>query len=456
MAVADGILQPETRAADERDWPHTSRLLPWLAVAAIATVLVVPIDSMTLPVPLPFDARPDRLLLIACFGLWALIVAVQAPAPTARLRYRFGGLEVLLVLFLCAAVLSVTLNAADLGALGEAKGAFKKLVVLFSYAGFYFFLVGVLRPSEVPAVVKLVVALGTIAAVGTMLQLITGTNLFFTVANALAPPGSVVASGATIVTDAGRPDVTGPARHGLAITCELAMILPFAVVGAVHAARPRDRLFYRIAALLLLIGCATTLRRSGIVLPFLATSAVVLGGGRRMLPLVGVFVALLIAAPIVAPAAVDEIVTQFSAANEATQASNQGRTADYPAIVPDLRARTLLGRGFGTYDPHRYRVLDNELLLLAVEVGFVGLAFFVLLILGCAAKGLSTALSRDGPGAWIGLSVFGSALAFLMANALFDALSFPQAPYTFLLLMALMNVARQGSSADARDAAAAL
>src|ERR687898_45148 len=83
--------------ADETDWPRTTRILPWLAVAAIVTVVLVPIDSMILPVPLPFDARPDRLLLVACFGLWALIIAVRAPAAPPGTAYRYGTVEVLLV-----------------------------------------------------------------------------------------------------------------------------------------------------------------------------------------------------------------------------------------------------------------------------------------------------------------------------------------------------------------------
>lgn len=443
--MAEATALAATPPVDERDWPHTSRVLPWLAALTFVAVTVVPIDSVALPIPLPFDARPDRLLLIASFGMWALIVAVRAPSPQTRLRYRFGTSEVILALFLCAAILSVSFNASELGPLNEAQGAFKKLVLLVSYIGFYVFAVSTIRGSEVPALVRLVVALGTIAALGTIFELITGVNLFFAAASRLSPPGSSV-SPATELIRGGRPDVTGPARHGLAITCELAMILPLAVAGAVHEEGRGRRWLFRIAAVILLLGCITTLRRSGVILPFLATSAVILAGGRRMLPLAAMFVVVALAVPLVAPGVGKDVASQFSSSNATTQGSTQGRTQDYPAVIPDLRVRTLLGRGFGTFDPHRYRVLDNQLILSAVETGVIGLATYLALILSTAVIGLRTAWQRAGPASWLGLAMVGSALAFLAANAFFDALSFPQAPYTFLMLLALANVARQDAA----------
>ena len=49
------------------------------------------------------------------------------------------------------------------------------------------------------------------------------------------------------------------------------------------------------------------------------------------------------------------------------------RTADYDAVRPDLWTHILLGRGYGSYDPQTYRVLDSEILGPLVETGVLGL-----------------------------------------------------------------------------------
>lgn len=446
MAAAARWASFAPAVAERTLWPRTTRVLPWLAVAAIATVILVPIDSMTLPVPLPFDARPDRLLLVACFAAWALIVAALAPARPAGTGYRYGLIEVLLLVFAAVAVLSVMRNLAELETLGEASLAIGKLVLLGSFVAFYLLLVGTIRPSELPAVVQLVVALATLAAIGTIVEFATGRNFFFTLAGALSPPGTRITSGDLLVSPGGRPDVTGPARHGLAVSAMLAMLLPLAVAGAAFAAEQRERWGYRIAALIIFAACITTFRRSGVVLPFLACSALVIGGGRRMLPVAAVFGALLLATPLLAPGAVSEVVSQFSSSNQQARESIEGRTSDYDAVVPDLRAGLFLGRGFGSYEARRYRFLDNQYLTLLIETGIVGTAAWVLLIVAGAVRGLRVGLSRDGPAHWIGLAAFGSCLAFLAANAFFDALAFPQAPYVFLLVVALAGIARRAQT----------
>ena len=438
------------------DWPRTARILPWLAAASIATVILVPIDSIILPVPLPFDARPDRLLLVACFALWALVIAVHAPSPAPGTRYRFGAIEVLLVLFAAVAVLSVGLNLTALQIEAGASLALRKLILLASYLAFYLLVVGTVRRTELSTFVRLVVALGVLAAVGTIIQYASGRNLFFTFATALTPPGTSVSSSATLVLDNGRPDITGPARHGLAVSTMLAMILPLALVGAAFARDQRDRVLYGLAAILLLIGCVTTLRRTGVILPFLACAAVIFGGGRRMLPLAAVFVVLLAATPLVVPGVFDDVRAQFSSTNTAAQQSLEGRTTDFPAVAPDIRAHALVGRGFGTYNARRFRILDSQYLTSLIETGFVGTGLYLALIVVAGGMALWTGVRHAGPASWIGLAAFGSALAFLAANAFFDTLAFPQAPYVFLLVVALASIARQAAADQGDDASATL
>jgi len=429
--------------AAERDWPRTSRVLPWLVAGVMAMLFVVPIDSMTLPGPLPFDPRPDRYLLIGCFVTLILAVAVGARVGSRRTPYRFGAVDVLIALFVVAAIASVALNLPVLSRLNEAAVASKKLMLLVSYVTLYFFVVVTVRPSEVLAFVRLLVGLGVIAALGTIVEYWSGLNIFFLGADVLSPPGARVAPDSGVVIPGGRPDVTGPARHGLAICAMLAMTLPVALVGCIFGTQRRVRLLYGLAALAIFVGGLTTFRRAGVVLPFVAVSVLVMFGGRRMLPILAVTVVAIAAIPLVAPDAVRELAAQFSATNISAQQSIEARTADYPAVVPDLRAGALIGRGFGSYDANRYRFLDNQYIALVIETGFVGLACYVALLLAAGGLALRMGLARRGVHSWIALAAAGSILAYAVANALFDALAFPHAPYALMLITALMSVSRR-------------
>jgi len=438
---------PLSRAVPESafaDWPRTTRVLPWLAAALTAMLFVVPIDSMVLPVPLPFDARPDRLLLGLAFVVWALVVAVAVPRRTEEGGgHRFGAVELALVTFALLAIASVALNLSVLQGLGEASLASKKLVLLASYLAFYVFVVSVLRPSEVPAYIRMIVALATVAALCAIVEYAFGVNVLFRAAGVWAPPGTEILSDGTVLTPQGRPDVTGPTRHGLAISALLSMVLPLALGGSAFARSRSDRWLYTVAALVIFAGAVCTLRRTGVILPFVACSAVLVLGGRRMLPALALFLVTLALLPLVAPGAVDDVIDQFSATNQTAQQSVAGRTSDYEATEPDVRAGALLGRGFGTYDAQVYRLLDNEYITLTIETGFLGLAAYLAAILAAIGMALRARSRLDPEQGWIALAGVGSALAFLFANAFFDALAFPHAPYGFLLIVALVAISRR-------------
>ncbi len=134
----------------------------------------------------------------------------------------------------------------------------------------------------------------------------------------------------------------------------------------------------------------------------------------------------------------------FSTVRELGQTSEQdstaGRTSDYPAVVPDLLTRPMIGRGFGTLDSERvdtYRIFDNEYLGQLFQVGALGLLAFIAMIVTPLIVARSILRSDDpvrGPPA---LAAGAACLAFGVACALYDILTFPQAPYLFLFMAAM-------------------
>jgi polysaccharide biosynthesis protein PslJ len=115
--------------------------------------------------------------------------------------------------------------------------------------------------------------------------------------------------------------------------------------------------------------------------------------------------------------------------------STQSRTGSYAIAMEYVTRSPLLGRGFATFLPS-YRILDNEMLLLLIEVGLVGLSCFLLLVLTAVTCAfLSRRRAVDPMVSALGHALGASLLAALATLAFFDGLGFPMtAGMLFLLL----------------------
>jgi O-antigen ligase len=109
-----------------------------------------------------------------------------------------------------------------------------------------------------------------------------------------------------------------------------------------------------------------------------------------------------------------------------SDSSVQSRTGSYPLAWEFIRHAPFFGRGLGTFLP-RYRILDNEYLLLTIEIGLLGLASVVILILSGLRAALRASRKQDldevsrlvSGGLAAGLAAGGAELLF------FDGFSFP-------------------------------
>jgi O-antigen ligase len=292
-----------------------------------------------------------------------------------------------------------------------------------------------LRPFSV-----LIVVLATITALGTIYEKQVGQNLFYdTAAKVFSPVAEVDPSPTEIdpAHDRGRPTITGPTRHGLSVASILGMALPFAVVLAAVAPSRRRRLLWIAAICIIIAGALVTQRKSGAVIPAFVLLALFVLRPRQLLRLAPYGLVALAVGFAVAPGVFSPI-QEFGRADSRT--STAGRTADYPAIVPDLLSNPILGRGYGTLDSARsdtYRIFDNEYLGEVYQVGVLGLIAFLAMILTplfIVREVLRSDNPMRGPPA---LAAGAACLAFGVACALYDILSFPQAPYLFLFMAAI-------------------
>lgn len=427
-----------TSTAD--DWPHTVRPLPWIVAGFLAMVLLVPFDVVTLSgVSAPVDLKLDRLFL-GCAGFaWLLALMVGGAAAP---RFRRSPVAWALAAFVAVAVAGVAVNAPVLAQLGELELAVKKLALLFSLAGVFVLVATVVRPSEVPAFVRLLVILACAMALGVIWEYRTGSNLFYDWADALLRgPFDVPPEHAD--PEFGRPLITGPTQHAIAAATALGMALPFAVAGMLRNGRGRAGLLYALASGTIVAGAFATQRKTGLIVPAAALLVLVAYRPREMVGLLPVGLVLIALLQVVTPGAVVGVKAQFVGPN-LTSDSTTGRTDDYAATRPDVFRYPVLGRGHGTYEPPRYRFLDNEYLHRLIETGVLGLAAYLALVATVAATAERARRRAPPRRRLLAIAAVSATAAFAVASAIFDAISFPQPIYLLFAIAGLMTALAAG------------
>lgn len=242
-----------------------------------------------------------------------------------------------------------------------------------------------------------------------------------------------------------RPNAT--ATHPIEFGVLLTMLLPFALHSALHFEH-RHRIVGWLPVLL--IGCAlpVTFSRSAYVGAAVALTIMFAGwpAARRR-----TFTLALLALLTLMFAAVPKLFGTISGlfSNLSEDPSVGSRTDSYALAWDFIAQAPLLGRGPGTFLP-KYRILDNQWLLLLVTVGLVGTAAF--LVLACTAMWAQLSVrqsTRDPELRDLTLSVTASLAAGTISLAFFDAFAFPMTMGTLFIVLgfsgALFRLARRAT-----------
>lgn len=443
MRAAMVPLEDQAAAPERPDiWPHTTRLLPWLLAGFLTMLFLVPVTEITLNIPTPVDPTIDRFALSGVICAWILVAWLGRPPP---MRVEHPQLFMwATVTFLSIALLSLVMNASDVASHDLFGLAQNRLALLFSFVVLGWFTVAAMRPGELANFSLLLIVLASVMAVGIIWERRTGYNVFYSlIGHSFAPIASVSSSPTDIhpeLSDQSRSVIVGPTEHGLAATTMLSMVFPFAIVGFLDARRDQ-RWLYALAAALILGAALSTERKTAVVAPLVALAVIAAyrpRGALRLAPLGLVMIGVI---HIAAPGALGTI---YELKQPLSSSSSVDRTDDYVAISPELLARPLLGWGYGTRDVAQVdsvRVLDNEYLDELLTVGLVGTLAFIAMIV--SAMVVADGAIRGGNPARAGPALAASAacMAFLVASALFDSVSFAQVPYLFFFVAAIGVVA---------------
>jgi hypothetical protein len=427
------------------DWPHTTRVLPWALAGFMVMLFFTPFDAIKLPVSLPLSSTLDRPVLIALVTLWLLSLAIVSGAARPRLRLTGVHFAVLALFAVCCA--GVALNGHALANMDELSLVAKKLALLGSYIVFFFVVASTIRPREVPRYATLMVTLGVIVAIATIVEYRLHYNVFYALWGKVLP--TTVPSDLDAPDSIGRLTIYGPTSQPLELAALLAMVLPFAVLGSSDAASRRRRLLYSLAIGLLLAGGLATSRKTSIVAPVGAIALLMIFRPRTIVrSLLGLAVVLGVVVHFTSPGALGSVISQLEPGHFNNVLTTTDRTARYDAVRPDLLSHPLLGRGYESYDPHKYRILDNEYLGLLITTGLLGVLAYLAVFVTMMSAARRTIRGPDPRRASLALAAFAAVGVIALSSALFDVLSFPHVPYLLFFIGAMIIALREHSPAS--------
>ena len=234
----------------------------------------------------------------------------------------------------------------------------------------------------------------------------------------------------------------GTSVHPIEFGAVMTMLLPLALargIGQLPFTRvARPSLFRRWwPALAMGLAIVLSLSRSAVI--GLVVGAVVLAltwTQRQRIAAIAGLVGLLAVVFLAVPGVTGSILGLFSSIGEGDP-SVTSRVESYAIADAYISQSPLFGRGIGTFLP-RYRIFDNEYLLLLVEIGFLGVIALLILIatsLWCAARAYVRSTDAGLRGAAAALAASSSSGAGSLA--LFDGFSFPMVPGLWFLMMGL-------------------
>jgi hypothetical protein len=433
--------------APQRDaFPHTKRPLPWILAAFLAMLFFVPIAAIELKVHLPVDSRIDRFAIVALVLAWIWFGGDQR----AFLRTPRSKLYVTAAcVFLTLAVASLLLDVGRIVNLGDLQLSGKRFALLGSFLILSWFALTALRFEDVRGFATYLIGLASVMSIGMIVERHTGYNAFYNWSDAILGPIAKVAPSPTEIHPAfgteGRVVVVGPTQHGLAATAMLVMVMPFALVRVFDATSRRSWWLNAAAFALMVAGALATDRKTALFVPLAVLIYIACYRPRRVLRLAPLGLVVLTAVVhLASPGALGTVLNLNRAVNSNSTAH---RVGDFTDVAPDVLAHPVLGRGFGTLNPQQpdqFRINDNEYIDELWSVGVFGLVAFIWMILAPVVIARSAIRLRGPTVGSLALATSGGCIAFLVVCVLFDALSFPQAPYMFFVVAALTTIAASG------------
>ncbi|MGY1831480.1 O-antigen ligase family protein [Geodermatophilus sp. SYSU D01180] len=218
--------------------------------------------------------------------------------------------------------------------------------------------------------------------------------------------------------------VFGTAMHPIELGVVAGMMLPLAIVLAVHD-RPRSGLARWLPVLLIGLAIPASVSRSAVLAALVSSVVLVLGlPARARVTALVLLPASAFAIGIARPGYLRTLAEFIGAGSADTSVSS--RLDDYPRVARLVAEHPWFGSGGGTYLPaDLLAVLDNQFLKSAIELGLIGITGLLVYLVVPVLTALGARLRSEDPvlRALAG-ALAGAALAGAVCAATFDAFSF--------------------------------
>jgi len=398
-----------------------------LTVLTVYLVLLYAVPSNLTITALGSAGRPASLWALAA-GVWWCWWQIQRQVPS--------GLKpqpVRLALFALLAIAALSYATAMLRGLpaDETSPADNGMLRLVAWAGIL--LIAHDGLSNVDALRRFLRRLawgGAILAALGIVQFFTGNSLI----DWISIPG-MTSDLSVLDSRGGFTRASATASQPLEYGVVLCMTFPIAIVLAMED-RARRPLARWIPAALIAVASVLSVSRSELIGLVVGVLVLLPTFSRRSrLILVSLVLALGAATSVLVPGLLGTIRGLFTGI--ASDPSTLSRTGSYDLAVELLSRFPVVGKGFGTLLA-RYHIFDNQYLLLAIELGVLGLlAFLALVITALVSAGLAREHAVAPIDRQLAQALVASALTGAMMMAFFDGLSFPMSAGLLFLVLGL-------------------
>lgn len=413
-------------------------IFPTWWFAAIYVVMLMCIPTRLIVGPFGAPGTPANLFAIAALIWWicALLSGMVHVRGITPLRIAFGSFVALVLISFAAGHIQGWSQPADIHQRSDrlwqeanvtqvtetvSSAADRGLLALAGWAGILLVTSeGIRTWRQLDRVITWTVRAATVIAAMGIVQYFTGRN----VAAYIRIPGlQGLQDFGNALSRSELNRIVSTSAHPIELGVVLASVLPLALHRSLH----RGTLGGWLPTMVIGVAALMSVSRSAVVVAGVGLVILLVGWPWKWR------ITLVVAAPFLAlagraalPGLLGTVRALFT--NLAHDPSIQGRTDDYPLILRAVGERPLFGQGLFTWVPMVYRTIDNQMLMFLAELGILGTALFVCLILTGQFMSLSPWLRGRGTAEQrrLGFAVAASMMGTFSSFFTFDALSFRQ------------------------------
>jgi hypothetical protein len=439
FAAASLVAAREARGRAVFTWPNAICLL-------VLVVWLLPIKRYRLPVNLPFDLEPYRVLI------FALGIAFVVTLVLGRRRLSAGGLGLPVAAIALSVLVTQYVNLKVLDPLGGEIDSLKGFLYIATYLLVFLFVCTAIRDVSDAGLIVKVIVLGAIpVALGAILESRTHYNPFDHLDDWI--PGLRGEGAAGGQTRGGALRVRSSGQHPIALGAALMMCVPLAVWLASRASSGKRQIAWVGVGAIIAVGAVMPVARTAIVMGGIMIAVGLLLRGRKLLRYWPLAVVGIVALHAVSPGVLGAVYKSFfpetGLVSEATGREGQtgsGRLSDIGPGLDIWETSPVVGIGRGNplvggQDPDtpvdRVSIIfDNQYMNTLVLTGVLGIAAVIWFMLASSLRLLNGAFVRAGPAGDLLVAAGSSVLAFTVAMVFFDAFSFVQSTLVFLVIAA--------------------